>query len=97
MNEEKIIPYHNDCVSYTQYARDVERVITQMDESLYREKDPEVQIMDFLKMAVFFYDGDWAGILDADITMKLWSASWWYNRRTDGMTPNSFGDLEEGD
>lgn len=97
MNEEKIIPYHNDCVSYTQYTRDVERVITQLDESLCKAKDPEVQIMDFLKMAVFFYDGDWAGILDADLTMKLWSASWWYNRRTDGMTPNSFGDLEEGD
>lgn len=97
MNEERIIPYHNDCVSYTKYARDVERVIAQMDESLCKAKDPEVQIMDFLKMVAVFCDGDWAGILDADLTMKLWSASWWYNRRTDGMTPNSFGDLEEGD
>lgn len=97
MNEESIIPYQQNCVSYTLYARDVERVITQMDESLCKAKDPEVQIMDLLKMATGFYNGDWAGILDADLTMKLWSASWWYNRRTDGMTPNSFGDLEEGD
>lgn len=94
MNEDQVIPYQHD---YIAYAQDVERIITQMDASLYGSKDPEMQIMDLLKMAAVFYNGDWVGILDADLTMKLWSASWWYNRRTDGMTPNGFGDLEEGD
>lgn len=94
MNEDQVIPYQYD---YIAYAQDVERIITQMDASLYGSKDPEMQIMDLLKMAAVFYDGDWVGILDADLTMKLWSASWWYNRRTDGMTPNGFGELEEGD
>ena len=94
MNEDQAIPCQHD---YIAYAQDVERIITQMDASLYGSKDPEMQILDLLKMAAVFYDGDWVGILDADLTMKLWSASWWYNRRTDGMTPNSFGDLEEGD
>lgn len=97
MKEKREIHYSKDEVSYAQYAQDVERVITQIDESLYKTMNSEAQIMDLLKMAVDFYDGDWSGILDADLTMKLWSASWWYNRRTDGMTPNSFGDLEEGD
>lgn len=96
--EKKIQIIHSQVlVSGNQYVHDVERVITQIDESLYGKRDSETQIMDYLKMAVEFYDGDWSGILDADITMKLWSASWWYNRRTEGMTPNSFGDLEEGD
>lgn len=32
-----------------------------------------------------------AAYVGPELAMKLWSASWWYNRR---MTPNGFGDLE---
>lgn len=53
--------------------------------------------MNMLAAATEFYDGDWAGILEADLVMKVWSPLWWYNRRTKAMTPNTFGDLQEGE
>lgn len=53
--------------------------------------------MELLKEAVYFYDGDWAGILDADLTTKIWSPLWWYNRKKGGMTDNKFYDLHEGE
>ena len=53
--------------------------------------------MNMLIAAVTFYDGDWAGITEADLTMKVWSTLWWYNRKAGGMTPNSFGELQEGE
>lgn len=59
-----------------QYAQNVEKTISQMDKLLYKTKDPEKLILELLVMAMDFYDGDWAGILEADLTMKRWSASW---------------------
>lgn len=53
--------------------------------------------MKMLVAAAEFYDGNWAGIFEADFAMKIWSPLWWYNRENDGMTPNKFGDLEEGE
>lgn len=82
---------------YIQYATEVEQVLTKLEASLHNSDNPEEIIMKMLVAASEFYDGDWAGILDADLTMKIWSALWWYNRKTNGMTPNSFGDLQEGE
>ncbi|MDO5378268.1 MAG: hypothetical protein Q4G52_08035 [Clostridia bacterium] len=47
--------------------------------------------------ALLFYISDWASIMKADLTMKICSTQWWYNRRTNDITPNRFADLEEGD
>lgn len=44
-----------------------------MEQRLHNSDDPEEIILDVLKAAASFYDGDWAGILDANLTMKIWS------------------------
>ena len=82
---------------YIQYAQDVERALSSLESNLHNSDDPEEVIMHMLSAAVEFYDGDWAGILEADLVMKVWSPLWWYNRRTKAMTPNTFGDLQEGE
>ncbi len=82
---------------YIQYAQDVEQTLSQLESRLHNSDDPQEIIMDMLVAAVEFYDGDWAGIMEADLTMKIWSTLFWYNRKRQGMTPNSFGDIEEGD
>ena len=46
--------------------------------------------MHMLAAATEFYDGDWAGIMEADLVMKIWSPLWWYNRRTVTMMPGTF-------
>lgn len=86
----------NQC-EYIQYAQEVEQALSQLEATLHNCDDPEKIITNMLVAATEFYDGDWAGIMDADLTMKVWSTLWWYNRRTQGMTPNSFTDLQEGE
>lgn len=82
---------------YIQYSQDVEQALRHLETSLHDSDDPEEVIMRMLVAATKFYDGDWAGIMEADLTMKVWSTLWWYKRETGGMTPNSFGDLQEGE
>lgn len=82
---------------HIQYALEVEQALSSLESNLHNSDDPEEIITKMLVAAVTFYDGDWAGIMEADLTMKVWTTLWWYNRKTDGMTPNSFGDLQEGE
>lgn len=95
---EKIIKKKSadDKSKYLQYAQEVEQSLSQLEAGLHNTDDPEDIIQNMLVAATLFYDGDWAGIMEADLTMKIWSTQWWYNRRTNGMTPNRFDDLEEG-
>ena len=86
----------NQC-EYIQYAQDVEKTLSHLESQLHNSDDPEEIIMNTLVAAAEFYDGDWAGIMDADLTMKIWSTLFWYNRRTKSMSPNRFGDIQEGD
>lgn len=82
---------------YLQYTVGMDQTITQLVDGLHNSDDPEEIIQEMLVAVTEFYDGDWAGIMEADLTMKIWSTYWWYNRRTGGMTPNRFADLEDGE
>ena len=82
---------------HIQYALEVEHALSSLESNLHNSDDPKEIITQMLVAAVTFYDGDWAGIMEADLTMKIWSTLFWYNRKTNGMTPNRFGDIEEGD
>ena len=83
--------------AYIQYTQEFEQACSRVEDILSRCSDPQEVVMELLKEAVHFYDGDWAGILDADLTTKVWSPLWWYNRKRDGMTDNNFYDLHEGE
>lgn len=93
------IPFAIDQQSneYVQYAQDVEQTLSKLEAGLHHTDDPQAIIMDTLVAVTAFYDGDWAGIMEADLVMKVWSTLWWYNRNTNGMTPNRFGDIEDGE
>ena len=97
MDEIRTPPADENQQEYIQYAQDVEQALRHLEMSLHNSDDPEEITMRMLVAATEFYDGDWAGIMEADLTMKIWSTLWWYNRNTGGMTPNSFGDLQEGE
>ena len=83
--------------SYIQYTQEFEQACSRVEEILSCCGDPQELVMKLLKEAVCFYDGDWAGILDADLTTKIWEPLWWYNRKRDGMTDNRFYDIHEGE
>ena len=84
-------------MEHIQYCLDVESSLTQLEAGLHNSDEPEEIIMDMLAAATQFYDGDWAGIMEADLTMKVWAPLFWYNGKTGGMTPNRFSDLGEGE
>lgn len=86
----------NQC-EYIQYTTGMDQTITQLVDGLHNSDDPEEILQETLIAVTEFYDGDWAGIMEADLTMKVWSTYWWHNRKTGGMTPNRFGDLEDGE
>lgn len=80
-----------------QYSVHFERTLRGLEAHLHNVDDPEVIAKDMLVAVVDFYDGDWCGIFDVDLTMKVWTPLWWYNRTTGGMSPTAFMELEEGD
>lgn len=82
---------------YNQYTIEMDQVITHLVDDLHNSDDPTEILQETLIAITEFYDGDWAGVMEADLTMKIWSTYWWYNRKTGGMTPNHFGDLEDGE
>lgn len=82
---------------YIQYTIEMDQIITQLVDGLHNSDDPEEILQQMLVAVTGFYDGDWAGIMEVDLTMKIWSTYWWYNRRTEGMTPNRFADQEDGE
>lgn len=86
-----------DQQEYVQYAQEVEQTLTRLEAGLHNSDDPDEIMMGMLQAATVFYDADWAGILEADLTTKIWSPVLWYNRNKDGMTPNYFNELEEGE
>lgn len=82
---------------YNQYTIEMDQVITHLVDDLHNSDDPTEILQETLIAVTEFYDGDWAGVMEADLTMKIWSTYWWYNRKTGGMTPNHFSDLEDGE
>lgn len=80
---------------HIQYTIEMDQTITQLAEGLHNSDNPEEILQQMLVAVTEFYDGDWASIMEADLTMKIWFTSWWYNRNTGGMTPNHFADLED--
>ena len=51
-----------------QYALQFERTLRELEAHLHNTDDPEVIAKDMLVAATEFYDGDWCGIFDVDLT-----------------------------
>lgn len=46
---------------------------------LHTSDDPKEIALQTPKTANEFYGGSWAGILEVDLELDAWTASWWYN------------------
>lgn len=55
-------------------------------------EEPEEIIMHMLTAATEFYNGSWAGILDAALVTKVLPPPWSYNHKT--ITPSIFGNFQ---
>lgn len=78
-----------------QYALGFEHALRSLESQLHNTDNPEVIALEMLLAAVEFYDGDWCGVVEADLEVGAWTPLWWYDRRTGGMTPTRFLELED--
>lgn len=78
-----------------QYAVAFEKCLRTLEAKLHSEEDPELIAKYTLEAAADFYNGDWCGIIEADMEMEAWCPVLWYNCKTKGMTETGFRELEE--
>lgn len=64
---------------YIRYCIELEQTVSGFEAYLHTSDDPKEIAMQTLKTANKFYGGSWEGILEADLELDAWTASWWYN------------------
>lgn len=79
---------------YTNYAKHVEKTLCNLEANLHNSDDPEEIASFTLKTACDFYQGDWAGILEIDMELNIWTPYWWYNINSDDKTKYLINEFE---
>ena len=67
-------------VEYEKYCIEQERTVSALESSLHESDDPKEIAEGALIAACLFYGGDWAGILDVDLDLDVWTPLWWYTQ-----------------
>lgn len=81
-------------MEYVKYCIEKERSVSTLESSLHESDDPKEIAEESLKAACLFYGGDWAGILDVDLDLDVWTPLWWYNPKPKDQTMTLFGEFE---
>lgn len=66
------------CIAY-------EQSLTLLERELYHLRNPDDIIIGVLEAVCSFYEAEWAGVLDADLDIGIWTPIWWYNTNTGAM------------
>ena len=82
---------------YTQYAIEVERTLTKLEIQLHTSDDPEEIAMMALKTVCEFYQADWAGLLEVDLDLNIWTPFWWYNTHPNDTTDEMLNEFESSE
>lgn len=69
-----------------EFTMKVSQNLGKLESELHMSDDAEQIIKRALKEACDFYGADWAGFLDVDMVMKVWSPHHWYNTHSRDQT-----------
>lgn len=64
---------------YITYCIEQEQAISKLESELHTNDDPEVIAKKALAAACEFYGADWAGVIELDLDLSIWTPGWWYN------------------
>ncbi len=64
---------------YIAYCIEQEQAISKLQVGLHTNDDPELIAKKSLVVACEFYGADWAGIIEFDLELNLWTNGWWHN------------------
>lgn len=81
-------------MEYAKYCIEQDRTVSALEARLHESDDPKEIAEGALKAACLFYGGDWAGILDVDLDLDVWTPLWWYNASPHDKTTTLFGEFE---
>lgn len=81
-------------MEYAKYCIEQDRTVSALEARLHESDDPKEIAEGALKAACLFYGGDWAGILDVDLDLDVWTPLWWYNVSPHDKTTALFGEFE---
>lgn len=81
-------------VEYIRYCIEQEQVVSALEAHLHTSDDPKEIAMQTLKTACAFYGGDWAGILEVDLDLDVWTPVWWYNPAIQDHTTHLMREFE---
>ncbi len=82
---------------YTQYAQELEQTLTALEAHLHESDEPKEIIIHALETACQFYGGDWAGFLDVDLDLNLWTPYIWYNKSPEDQTEILVNEFESSE
>ena len=77
-----------------QYALEALEILSAVEELLHVSDDPEEIAMETLKTACAFYQADWAGFIQMDLDLGLWSPYWWYYAGEEDQTRTLINEFE---
>ena len=69
-----------------EFTMKVAQNLGKLESELHMSDDADQIIKRALKEACDFYGADWAGFLDVDMVMKVWSPHHWYNTHSRDQT-----------
>lgn len=81
-------------MEYVRYCIEKDRTVSALEAKLHECDDPKEIAEETLKAACLFYGGDWAGILDVDLELDVWTPLWWFNASSNDETTSLFGEFE---
>lgn len=79
---------------YIDYCIELEQTVSSLEAYLHASDDPKEIATETLKTACHFYGGNWAGILDVDVELDVWSPLWWFNMNGQDRTMMLFQTFE---
>lgn len=79
---------------YIRYCIELEQTVSGLEAYLHTSDDPKEIAMQTLKTANEFYGGSWAGILEVDLELDAWTASWWYNPGKNDRTEKLLAEVQ---
>ena len=82
---------------YVQYTLELEQVLSALEEHLHESNDPAEVVRNALVTACQFYGGDWAGFLDIDMDLNLWTPYMWYNINPNDRTNQLLREFESSE
>ena len=97
-SETDLKPNEDTCsAEYIQYTQELEQTLSVLEAHLHESDNPDEIILHALETACDSYNGDWAGFLEIDLELGLWTPYIWFNKNPDDKTTIMLNEIESAD